>query len=57
VLIAVETQQLKNGYYAFGGDARSLAVLTNATGQVLKRGHDLAPVLAFFDKKRFQVVD
>jgi hypothetical protein len=32
-------------------------VLTNATGQVLKRGHDLAPVLAFFDKKRFQVVD
>ena len=26
VLIAVETQQLKNGYYAFGGDARSLAV-------------------------------
>jgi FtsH-binding integral membrane protein len=29
VLIAVETQQLKNGYYAFGGDARSLAVLTN----------------------------
>ncbi len=29
VLIAVETQQLKNGYYAFGGDARSLAVMTN----------------------------
>jgi FtsH-binding integral membrane protein len=29
VLIAVETQQLKDGYYAFGGDARSLAVLTN----------------------------
>jgi FtsH-binding integral membrane protein len=29
VLIAVETQQLKNGYYALGGDARSLAVLTN----------------------------
>jgi uncharacterized protein len=29
ILIAVETQQLKNGYYAFGGDARSLAVLTN----------------------------
>ena len=26
ILIAVETQQLKNGYYAFGGDARSLAV-------------------------------
>jgi uncharacterized protein len=29
VLIAVETQQLKNGYYEFGGDARSLAVMTN----------------------------
>jgi FtsH-binding integral membrane protein len=29
VLIAVETQQLKNGYYQFGGDTRSLAVLTN----------------------------
>lgn len=29
VLIAVETQQLKNGYYSFGGDARSLAVMTN----------------------------
>lgn len=29
VLIAVETQQLKNGYYAFDGDARSLAVMTN----------------------------
>lgn len=29
VLIAVETQHLKNGYYAFGGDARSLAVMTN----------------------------
>jgi FtsH-binding integral membrane protein len=29
VLIAVETQQLKQGYYAFGGDARSLAVMTN----------------------------
>ncbi len=29
VLIAVETQQLKNGYYEHGGDARSLAVLTN----------------------------
>lgn len=29
VLIAVETQQLKDGYYAFGGDARSLAVMTN----------------------------
>jgi hypothetical protein len=32
-------------------------VLTNATGQVIKRGHELAPVLAFFDRKRFQVVD
>jgi uncharacterized protein len=29
ILIAVETQQLKEGYYAFGGDARSLAVMTN----------------------------
>ncbi len=29
VLIAVETQQLKDGYYAFGGDSRSLAVMTN----------------------------
>jgi len=29
VLIAVETQQLKNGYYALSGDARSLAVMTN----------------------------
>jgi FtsH-binding integral membrane protein len=29
VLIAVETQQLKEGYYQFGGDARSLAVMTN----------------------------
>lgn len=29
ILIAVETQQLKEGYYANGGDARSLAVLTN----------------------------
>ncbi len=29
VLIAVETQQLKSGYYAFDGDARSLAVMTN----------------------------
>jgi uncharacterized protein len=28
-LIAVETQQLKHGYYEFGGDARSLAVMTN----------------------------
>lgn len=29
VLIAVETQQLKNGYYALAGDQRSLAVMTN----------------------------
>jgi uncharacterized protein len=29
ILIAVETQQLKTGYYEFGGDARSLAVMTN----------------------------
>lgn len=29
VLIAVDTQQLKNGYYALDGDARSLAVMTN----------------------------
>lgn len=29
VLIAFETQQLKSGYYAHGGDARSLAVMTN----------------------------
>jgi FtsH-binding integral membrane protein len=29
LLIAWETQMLKNGYYQFGGDARSLAVMTN----------------------------
>lgn len=29
VLIASNTQQLKNGYYEMGGDARSMAVLTN----------------------------
>ena|SRR6185436_6599150 len=29
VLVAVQTQQLKQGYYANGGDTRSLAVLTN----------------------------
>jgi FtsH-binding integral membrane protein len=29
VLIAAETQQLKEGYYALAGDARSLAVMTN----------------------------
>jgi hypothetical protein len=32
-------------------------VLTNATGQVLKRGHELAPVLGFFDRNRFQLVE
>jgi len=32
-------------------------VLTNATGQILKRGHELAPVLAFLEKKRFRVVE
>jgi hypothetical protein len=31
--------------------------VSNATGQILKRGHDLAQVLRVFDKKRFQVVD
>lgn len=30
--------------------------VTNSTGQILKRGHDLAQVLKVFDKKRFQVV-
>jgi hypothetical protein len=28
----------------------------NSTGQILKRGHDLAQVLKVFEKKRFQVV-
>lgn len=28
-LVAWETQQLKEGYYSFGGDARSMAVMTN----------------------------
>lgn len=28
-LVAWETQQLKEGYYHFGGDARSMAVMTN----------------------------
>lgn len=32
-------------------------VLGNATGQTLKRGHELSQVLRFFDKKRFQVID
>ena len=31
--------------------------LTNASGLILKRGHELAPVLRFFDKRRFDVVD
>ena len=31
--------------------------LVNATGQVLKRGHDLDQVLRFFDRKRFQIID
>ena len=31
--------------------------VTNATGQILKRGHELAQVLRVFEKKRFQVVD
>ena len=26
-------------------------------GMILRRGHDLAPLLRFFDKKRFQVVE
>lgn len=29
ILIAVQTQQLKSDYYAFGSDARSVAVMTN----------------------------
>lgn len=31
--------------------------VTNATGQILKRGHDLVQVLRVFDKRRFGVVD
>lgn len=31
--------------------------VTNATGQILKRGHDLAQVLKVLEKKKFQVVD
>ncbi|MEZ6030354.1 MAG: DUF2794 domain-containing protein [Hyphomonadaceae bacterium] len=31
--------------------------ITNATGQVLKRGHDLEQVLRLFDKRRFSVID
>jgi hypothetical protein len=30
--------------------------VTNATGQILKRGHDLAQVLKVLEKKKFQVV-
>lgn len=30
--------------------------VSNATGQILKRGHDLAQVLKVLEKKRFQVV-
>ena len=29
----------------------------NSTGQILKRGHDLATVLRVFDKKRFSVIE
>jgi len=31
--------------------------VSNGTGQILKRGHELAQVLRVFDKKRFNVVD
>lgn len=31
--------------------------VVNATGQILKRGHDLAQVLRIFDKRRFGVVE
>jgi Protein of unknown function (DUF2794) len=31
--------------------------VVNATGQILKRGHDLSQVLRVFDKKRFNLVD
>ena len=31
--------------------------VTNATGQILKRGQELEQVLRVFDKKRFNVVD
>jgi len=31
--------------------------VVNATGQILKRGHELAQVLRVFEKKRFHVVD
>ena len=31
--------------------------VSNATGQILKRGQDLAQVMRVFDKKRFNVID
>ncbi len=31
--------------------------VSNSTGLILKRGHDLAQVLRVLDKKRFEVVD
>lgn len=31
--------------------------VVNATGQILKRGHELAQVLRVLDKRRFSVVD
>ncbi len=31
--------------------------VTNATGQILKRGHDLTQVLRIFDRRRFSVID
>lgn len=31
--------------------------LVNGTGQILKRGQELAQVLRFFDRRRFDVVD
>lgn len=30
--------------------------VVNATGQILKRGHDLTQVLRIFDRRRFEVV-
>jgi hypothetical protein len=31
--------------------------VTNSTGHILKRGHELEQVLRVFDKKRFSVID
>ena len=31
--------------------------VTNSTGQILKRGHELAQVLRVLEKKRFNIVD